>query len=38
MVSTTDELFSSENPQHLAAADELGAALKRLEADVRARQ
>lgn len=38
LVSTTDELFSSENSKHLAAADELGAALKRLEADVRARQ
>ena len=36
--STTDDMFSSENPHDLAAADELGTALARLQADVRASQ
>lgn len=36
IASTTDEMFSSENPHHLAAADELDVALKRLGAEVRA--
>ncbi len=38
LASTADQMFSSENPRDLAAADELGTALERLQADVRARQ
>lgn len=38
LASTADQIFSSENQRDLVAADELGTALERLQADVRALQ